>query len=282
MIEDLGRKSWPKLYQAAQVALDQERWLAAEKLLEFCLLQKPQHAAAHHLLGNVLQKQQRVEEALQEQRESCQLDPTLGWNWFASGELLIKLKRFAEAAEAFERALHALPAEGWIRDQLVSARFSERTGGEKVSEGLGPKTYQLWIEDHEERLPAPQVPLINPFWLLEPQVGGLQRWRALHVSADLQPEKAPLGNSPWPTDGWLVLLSEGAQLRNGALKAVETCLAGGLKGQQAAHQTDHRVPLTSSNLRKPDLIYADEDRLDMQGEGLTLGLSLDGQQKIFE
>lgn len=266
MTVDLEQQPWPKLYQAAELAIGQERWLAAEPLLEHCLRQNPQHAAAHHLLGKVLRQQQRLEAALQAQQQSCHLDPALGWNWFAAGELLMKLKRFTQAAEAFEQALHALPAEGWIRDQLVSSRLAERTGGEKLSEGLGPKTYQLWIEVHEPRLPSGQIPLANPFWLLEPQADGSQRWRALHASSDLQPAKAPLGHSPWPTDGWLVLLGEGAQLRIGAVQAVESWLAGGLKEQRAAQLVNQLSPLTAPHLDQPDLIYADEDRLDEQGQ----------------
>ena len=263
---ELEQQPWPKLYQAAELAIKQERWLAAEPLLQHCLRQNSQHAAAHHLLGKVRLQQQRIEEALQAQQRSCQLDPSLGWNWFAAGELLMTLKRFAEAAEAFEQALHALPAEGWIRDQLVSACRALRTGGEQPSEGLGPKTYQLWIEDHEPRLPSGKIPPANPFWLLEPQADGSQRWRALHASADLQPAKAPLGNSPWPTDGWLVLLGEGAQLRDGAVQAVEHWLAGELKEQRAVQLVNQLSSLTAAHLIQPDLIYADEDRLDAQGQ----------------
>lgn len=263
---ELEQQPWPRLYQAAELAMEQQRWQAAETLLQHCLDQNPQHAAAHHLLGKVRLQQQRLEDALQAQQRSCQLDPSLGWNWFAAGELLMTLKRFAEAAEAFEQALHALPAEGWIRDQLVSARLVERTGGEQPSEGLGPKTYQLWIEDHEPRLPSGKIPPANPFWLLEPRVDGSQRWRALHASADLQPAKAPLGNSPWPMDGWLVLMGEGAQLRVGALQALERWLAGELKEQWAAQVVNQLSPHTVSHLNQPDLIYADEDRLDAQGQ----------------
>ena len=145
-------------------------------------------------MGKVRLQQRRFEEALKAQQKSCQLDPSLGWNWFVSGELLMTLKRFAEAAKAFEQALNALPAEGWIRDQLVSARWAARSGGEQFSEGLGPKTYQFWIEEHESRMPSGESPLANPFWLLEPQPDGSQRWCALHAGSDLQPAKAPSGH----------------------------------------------------------------------------------------
>lgn len=266
MTMNLEQQPWPKLYQAAELAIKQERWLAAEPLLDHCLRQNPQHAAAHHLLGKVLRQQKRLEEALQEQQKSCQLDPALGWNWFAAGELLIQLKRFKKAAEAFEQALHALPAEGWIRDQLVSARLAEHTDGERPSEGLGPKTYQLWIEEHEPRLPSGAIPPVNPFWLLEPQSDGSQRWRALHASSDLQPTEAALGLSPWPSDGWLVLLGESAQLRDGALQAVECWLAGGLKEQRTSQLLTRPMSSTASHWNQPDLIYADEDCLDAQGQ----------------
>ena len=168
---DLEQQPWPKLYQAAELAIEQERWLAAElcfsiacartlsmRLPIICSarcfgsrdgLSRPGGAAA-----------------------GCQLDASLGWNWFAAGELLMKLKRITEAAEAFEVALHALPAEGWIRDQLASARLAELTGAEKLSEGLGPKAYQFWIEEHEPRLPSGKIPPANPFWLLEPHADG--------------------------------------------------------------------------------------------------------------
>lgn len=263
---DLEQQPWPKLYRAAELAVEQERWFAAKRLLEYCLRQNSQHAAAYHLLGKVLLKQQQLGSALQAQQQSCSLDPSLGWNWFAAGELLIKFERFAEAAEAFEQAFHALPAEGWIRDQLATARSAERMGGEKLIEGLGPMNYQLWIEEYEPRLPSGQIPPANPFWLLEPQAHGSQRWRALHASSDLQPAKAPLGDSPWPIDGWLVLLGEGSQLRSGALQALESWLAGDLQEQRAAQLVNQLSALTELHLDQPNLIYADEDRLDGQGQ----------------
>ena len=265
MILDLEHQPWSKLYQAAELAIEQQRWLAAESLLKSCLSKNSQHATAHHLLGKVLRHQQRIEEALQAQQKSCDLDPGLGWNWFASGELFMKLKQFAKAAEAFEQALHILPEEVWIRDQLVSAYLSERAGGEQLNEGLGPKTYQLWVEEYEPKLPSGQIPPANPFWLLEPQPDGSSLWRGLHANSVLQPPKAPLGNSPWPTDGWLVLLGDGAQLRHGALQAVESWLVGVLKEQRTAQVVNHHSAFTAPVLNQPDLIYADEDRLDDLG-----------------
>jgi GT2 family glycosyltransferase len=262
---DLQQQPWQTLYQEAEQEISQERWSAAEPLLLDCLRQNPQHASAHHLLGKLRRHQQRLEEALEAQQRSCRLDSALGWNWYSSGELLLKLKRFDAAAGAFEQALHALPAEDWIRDQLLTARLAERTGGELLSDGPGRRTYQLWIEEHEPHLPSVHIPLANPYWMLEPVPGGSQRWRALHATADLQPPLAPLGDSPWPIDGWLVLTGDGVQLRSGAVQAVERWMAGNLKEQRAAQLVRQLSPLTASHFDQPDLIYADEDRLDAKG-----------------
>ena len=51
MTINLEQQPWAKLYQAAQFAIQRERWIAAEALLEHCLRQFPKHAAALHLLG---------------------------------------------------------------------------------------------------------------------------------------------------------------------------------------------------------------------------------------
>ena len=248
---DLRSQPWATLYQAAELAVQQEHWLAAEPMLRQLLQQQPEHGAAHHLLGKVHSAQGQLEEALAAQQRSCALDPGLGWNWFAAGELLLELERAAEAAQAFEQALAALPAEGWIRDLATEAHLAVWCGGERLSEGLGPRTYRHWIAHHEPRLPAVLAPPSQPFWLLEPLGPGQCRWRALHSDAPLQPPQAPLGHSPWPTDGWLVLLGEAAQLRPGALQAIESWLAGGLHDPQ---------------FLQPDLIYPDEDRLDSEGQ----------------
>ncbi len=263
---ELGQQPWQKLYQAAELAIEQERWLAAEPLLRHCLQQCPEHAAAHHLLGKVHRQQKRLHTALELQQRSCALDPALGWNWFACGELLLEQKRPAEAAQAFEQALAALPAEGWIRDQIIAARFAARCNSEALADGLGPASYRYWIEHHEPRLPAPTALPTQPWWLLAARSDGEPRWRALHSSLPLQPGPAPLGPSPWPSDGWLVLLGPGAQLRPGALQAVESWLAGGLLEQRAAQLVSQLSALTAPELVQPDLIYADEDRLDAQGQ----------------
>ena len=278
---DLEQQPWPKLYQAAVLAVDQDRWSAAELLLNQCLRQNSMHASAHHLLGKVLFRQKRLEEALEAQLRSCELDPALGWNWYAAGEILIKLLRFDEAAIALEQALQTLPAEGWIRDQLITVRFASLTNGEIFRDGIGPRSYQIWIDDHEPHLPSWRIAPAIPFWLLEPQVDGSLCWHLLSGSINSHPEKSHLGDLPWPTDGWLVLLGEGAQLRKGAIQAVESWLACGLKEQQSLHLLSQSTPFSTLQWRQPDLIYTDEDILDDQGMRINPWLKSDWLEESF-
>jgi predicted Zn-dependent protease len=97
---DLRSQPWQVLYMAAASAVEHSDWLVAEPLLEQVIEQVPGHAAAHHLLGKVWREQERLEAALEAQQRSCALDPGLGWNWFAAGELLLELERWPEAVQA--------------------------------------------------------------------------------------------------------------------------------------------------------------------------------------
>ena len=230
-----------QLYSAGLKAWEQGHGIAAEPLLQRAVTLAPAHGSALHLLGKLRQQQGNQAEALQLQERSCQVDPALGWNWFSAGELLAAQERWTEAQRCFEQALARLPQEAWIAEQWQQVQMRSLLGGEVLRQGLGPQAYRHWIEHCEQRLPPAALPLATPFWLWEEK-----RWRALHSSAALQPQPAPLGKSPWPGEGWLVLLAPGVQLRDGVLPALERWL----QGQQPA----------------PDLVYGDEDRLDQQGE----------------
>ena len=86
-------------------AIQRERWIAAEALLEHCLRQFPKHAAALHLLGILFFSNNGLTKLWWLSNPVGKLDPMLGWNWFALGEVMIKLERFSEAVIAFECAL---------------------------------------------------------------------------------------------------------------------------------------------------------------------------------
>ena len=235
---DLSKQPWQKLYQAAEFAFQEERWLAADRLLKEVLKQEPNHASAFHLLGKVYLKQLRLDPALTAQQRSCQLDPSLGWNWFAAGELLMELNRYDEALLSFEQSLAMLPSEEWILDQIKAARiarFSACTAGEDLKEGICPKTYRYWIQHHEPRLPTASVPLRDEYWCLDPQNQQLKRLRSDCSKDEFLTPTVPLGDSPWPTDGWLVLLGDGAQLRLGALQGLERWLIDNQQEQYVCH-----------------------------------------------
>ena len=57
---------------------------------------------------------------------------------------------------------------------------------------------------------------------------------------------APFGDSPWPTDGWLVLLGDGAQLRPGALQGLERWL---IDNQQEHNVCHHETSLFSLEIQ---------------------------------
>ncbi|QNI66368.1 glycosyltransferase [Synechococcus sp. BMK-MC-1] len=241
-----------ELYAQAATAVEQASWGRAEALLRRLLALQPDHASGHHLLGKSLRAVGEPHQALAAQQRSCALDPWLGWNWFAAGELLMEQQRWPEAAEAFAWALHALPAEGWIAHQLQQARSAGVVAGD---------SYQHWIRHHEPRLPDPFTPLTQQFWTLD----GQGQWRALHGSASLQPRRAPLGASPWPVEGWLVLLGPQTQLRPGALQALEGWLAQALPWQQAGQAVADLSPRQRGCWALPDVMYADEDRFEPDG-----------------
>ena len=213
------------LFAQAQQARDRGSAQEAEALLRALLAEEPGHGAAHHLLGQLLAERGALEAALEHQQRSAQLHPQLGWNWFAAAELLEDQGRWAEAARCLRRAALALPVEGWIDEQARRLALRQQLDGEDLRRGLGPRAYGYWQQHLEPRLPGPATAL-------------QQRWLVL-----------PSGRAspPWPLEGWLLLLGEGMRLRPGALQAIEAWLAAGPADQD------------------PQLVYADEDCLDVAG-----------------
>ena len=107
-----------------------------------------------------------------------------------------------------------------------------------------------------------ESPLANPFccWNLsrmDPNAG------VLFMPVLICSQPAPLGHS-WPTDGWLVLLGEGAP---------GWCPAGARAWLASAELSHHNV------FGQPDLICADEDRLDQQGQRIDPWFKPDGLKR---
>ena len=238
---DLHKQSWQKLYQAAQIAIEQERWKEAQLLIQHAIIQQPNHGCSYHMLGKCFYAQGLKNKALEAQLTSCQLDSNLGWNWFAAGEIYMEKKNWFKAIEAFSQALHSLPTQGWISNHLQKVHILASLEGEVLSESLGPKIYNYWIKYHENIVFDPFKLVSQPFWLLDSQ----GKWASLHAEAKLKPKPTPLGNSPWPQDGWVVLLGHDCVLRNSALQELDQWL----------HQQQYF----------PDLIYTDEDSINSDG-----------------
>ncbi len=105
------------LYERGEAHLQAGEWLLASQQFSQVLQLLPDHGCAHHLLG---QAQAALGEALQAeslQRRSCELDPGLGWNWFALAELCEERGALAEAVAAYSQAAGALPEQRWIEDR---------------------------------------------------------------------------------------------------------------------------------------------------------------------
>ena len=198
----------------------------ARQLLEQACALMPAHGAAHHLLAKSLALLGDSGKAEALQRRSCELDPRLGWNWFALAEHLENRQLWADASAAYQRAFEALPQESWIQQLAIHASQKDVLGGEDLSQGLGPQAYRHWCEQLEPRFPSALVPV-------------RQSWVVIRSGDRLE--------NPLPLDGWLVLLGSLCVLRPQSLQALEAWL------EQRSH------------LLKPQLITADEDVLDSQG-----------------
>lgn len=214
------------LYEEGVHAFEAGNLNEARQLLEVACKILPHHASAHHVLGKTLARIDQTDAAEMMQRRSCDLDPSLGWNWYALAELLIKKGDWREASEAFRQARFNLPQEGWISEQERECNSRLLLHGETLRDGLGINAYQFWCQQVEGVWPAESVS-VQQNWIL--------------LNSD-QKHKDLL-----PPTGWLVVLGRGYTLRPRALLALEAWLA-------------------NWNLDQPDLITADEDRLDESGD----------------
>lgn len=235
-----------ELYARGEQAWAQRDLDRAAALLEQACARLPTHGAAHHLLGKVIAKQGDDPRAELLQKRSCDLDPDLGWNWFALAELQERRRQWGDAARAYGRALQVMPQEGWIEDLAIRAGQRHVLGGEDLSQGLGPNAYRHWCEQLEPRFPSELVPVRQSWWVL------------------------PHGHScsdPVPFQGWLVVLGPGCELRARALQALEAWLdQGDVTGDpQVVADCSGAFGRPRIEPLQPDLLTADEDRLDPSG-----------------
>lgn len=111
------------VYEQGEAHLGAGEWLEASRCFAEVLQLLPDHGCAHHLLGKAQARLGALEAAEALQSRSCELDPALGWNWFALAELREQRGALQVALEAFVQAAARLPQERWIKDR---ARHLER------------------------------------------------------------------------------------------------------------------------------------------------------------
>ena len=239
-------KDLRELYQKATQALEGKHWSDAKDLFKEILILMPDHASAHHLLGKALRQLGELEKALEAQQQSCKCDPLLGWNWFEAGEIQMRLEQYKKAEQSFERAWVTLPAADWIQQQILEARAHQDSAFEKLHNGIGILAYPHWVQHHEQALPSRVTSVSQPFWLLSSDQLGSCQWQILPSGGPIKAPKAPLGKSPWPIDGWLVLLGSNSSLRDGALQFLDEWML-------------------NENV-EADLVYGDEDQISKNGE----------------
>jgi len=110
-------------YQQAEEYLRQEDWHLAAYWFEKVLELMPTHACANHLLGKARAQLGDLAAAESCQLRSCDLDPSLGWNWFALAELYEIRGAFQDAHTACSMAANSLPNLNWIRDYARRLRL---------------------------------------------------------------------------------------------------------------------------------------------------------------
>ncbi len=105
-------------FEQGRQLLDQNKPIQALLKLKKAIEIMPSHGCAYHLMGKALKQLGDQQEAENYQLISCQLDPAIGWNWYALGELQQRRGALQEGFKALTMASKWLPTERWIMDQV--------------------------------------------------------------------------------------------------------------------------------------------------------------------
>ena len=98
-------------------------------MYEEILQTQPDHPAALYLLGMARFQQEELEAAAQLIRKSLELDGAKEGGWFVYGNILLALKRYAEAIDAFEEALSRNPksVDSWVNRGVAFLEIEQPT-----------------------------------------------------------------------------------------------------------------------------------------------------------
>jgi len=97
------------LFRQAYQSYQQQQWAEALLPLEQALAQYPGYAEAHHLLGLLYSKQDKLDPAIQEFRRAVEAYPTFAQALLDLGYTYQQASRHQEAEQAFQQALDAYP-----------------------------------------------------------------------------------------------------------------------------------------------------------------------------
>ncbi len=111
--------------ERVEILLDSKEWSAAERALGEAIRIDPGAKGAFRILGFVLEKLGRNEEAEQAYRKAIELDSDLASTWSGLGSVLETLDRDEEAEEVYRKATELEPKNDWpwLRLALVLARL---------------------------------------------------------------------------------------------------------------------------------------------------------------
>jgi TolB-like protein/DNA-binding winged helix-turn-helix (wHTH) protein/Tfp pilus assembly protein PilF len=123
--------------RAALYLFDAWDWHSAEAESRRALELNPNHADAHHLYSYVLIAMQRLDEALQEQKRSTELDP-FERPW-ALGHAYIRMRQFDAATNELRLRAEGQPRNGLVRFLLSQAYWLKgmwKESQQELEEGL--------------------------------------------------------------------------------------------------------------------------------------------------
>lgn len=143
-------------FEQGRQLVDQNKPIQALLKLKQVIEIIPSHGCAYHLMGKSHQQLGNQQDAESCQLRSCQLDPAIGWNWYALGELQQHRGALQEGIEALTMASKWLPTERWIMDRV-----------RQVKRQLSWEEFR-YQEDAKLRF-GTNV-LINGVWALRPDV----------------------------------------------------------------------------------------------------------------
>jgi tetratricopeptide (TPR) repeat protein len=127
--------------QLAQLYLERRRPALALPHIEKALAGEPESAELLHLRGLALHLARRDAEAVEAFIAAVQRDPKQGYGdpFLRAGDALVRLQRWEDAEEAFERFLEVASSsvEGWFKLALVRKRLGKIAEAEKArTEGV--------------------------------------------------------------------------------------------------------------------------------------------------